>query len=101
MRKKTPKIICPKCGTQYLPGEIYLPESFLGQPNQIIKNCYGEILDYYGGSMNLSETYQCDKCDTVFSVKATVQFNTSVKDELNIKTPYKTKFSKEKLILPE
>ena len=101
MRKKTPKIVCPKCGTQYLPGEIFLPKSFVGQPKQVIKNCYGEIIDYYGDSMGLNETYQCDKCNAVLSIKAAVQFQVQIKDELNLKAPYRTNFKKEKLVLSE
>ena len=55
MKKRTPKITCPRCGAQYLPGEIYLPKAFLGQPKLIEKDFAGKILDYLGESMDLSE----------------------------------------------
>jgi hypothetical protein len=31
-------IECPKCGKEFLPGEIYLPKHFLGQPDSILRN---------------------------------------------------------------
>jgi uncharacterized OB-fold protein len=65
-KNKTPKIICPRCGTQYLPCEIYLPDHFLGKATMIEKDCYGKVLDYYGNSMDLVEQYKCDKCNTTF-----------------------------------
>ena len=43
--KKT-AIRCPNCGCEYLPGEIYLPNYFVGQPTDIIKNNEGEVLGY-------------------------------------------------------
>ena len=39
-------ICCPKCNYQYLPGEIFNPKYFLGQPKHIIRNGMGEILGY-------------------------------------------------------
>lgn len=66
------KIICPVCGRQYLPGEIYLPKNFLGQPKYVEKDCSGKIIFADGGDMCLKETYQCDKCDTTFEVVANI-----------------------------
>ena len=51
--------------------------------------------------MGLNEVYQCDKCNAVLSIKAAVQFQVQIKDELNLKAPYRTSFKKEKLVLPE
>ena len=31
-------IICPNCGAEYLPAEIFLPDSFLGKHKTINKN---------------------------------------------------------------
>lgn len=98
---KTPKIICPCCGAQYLPCEIYLPNPFLGKTKLIEKDIYGKILDYYGDSMDLYEQYKCDKCNTTFSVKATVTFSTKVMDEVDFEKPYVTQLKKQKLILAE
>ena len=30
--KKIELIICPHCGTEYLPAEIYYPKHFFGNP---------------------------------------------------------------------
>ena len=98
-KNTTPKIICPRCGRQYLPGEIYVPNAFVGQPKFVERDVYGKILDSYNGNMCLKETYTCDKCDTTFTIKATVKFDTEVAEELN-KTPYRMKLNK-KLTLSE
>lgn len=99
MRVKREKVIrCPHCGCEYLPAEIYLPDSFLGKPKKIDKeHMTGKILDYVGPSMNCTETYTCDRCDTTFKVFANVNF-TSQKIE---DSGYKTTYKKEKLFLAE
>lgn len=79
--KKSLIIRCPKCGREYLPGEIFIPNSFLGQPTNVVKGFDGAILAYDGEEMDLSEEYICDNCNTKFSVKAIVTFKTEeVKD---------------------
>lgn len=75
MAKKT-AIRCPHCGTEYLPGEIYLPDSFTGQPTQIIKDEKGEVLGFEGNDMNTTEIYTCDVCGQPFKVEAIVTFKT-------------------------
>lgn len=68
-------IRCPKCGREYLPGEIFLPNSFLGQPKQIIKHpTEGTILAFDGEDMDTKETFQCENCGTKFNVDAVVTF---------------------------
>ena len=32
INEKLEKIICPKCGREYLPAEIYYPNFFFGRP---------------------------------------------------------------------
>ena len=102
------KIICPKCGAQYLPGEIYLPNAFLGQPRNVARDCTGKIVDYSGNSMDLKETYICDKCGCKFGVKAVVQFYTDVKETTNTVQPFRLPLRKDaklikadKLVLSE
>ena len=89
MGRKLIKIICPKCGRQYLPGEIYVPNAFIGQPKNIQKDYRGHILDFQGSSMDTRETYVCDSCDTKFSVRATVQFFTEIKENVNVSQPFR------------
>lgn len=99
MKYAKEKIIkCPECGWEYLPAEIYYPNSFLGKPKDINKEYMtGKILDYMGNSMNLSETFTCDNCGTKFKTTAIISFNTQKASEPN----YKTKLKKEKLFLLE
>jgi len=95
---KEKTIKCPECGWEYLPAEIYYPNSFLGKPRQINKEYItGRIIDYMGNNMNLSETFICDNCGTNFRVNAIINFNTQKTSEPN----YKTKLKKEKLFLAE
>jgi hypothetical protein len=61
-------IICPHCGFQYLPGEIYDPKHFLGQPKDIVRNNVGEILGYEGIVTDLEETYICENCNNVYLI---------------------------------
>lgn len=80
MAKKT-TIRCPECGTEYLPGEIYFPEDFLGKPKNIIKDENGDVLGFDGEDMNTVETYTCDHCGKTFTVDASITFRTNlVKD---------------------
>ena len=77
-------IKCPNCGWEYLPGEIYLPKQFLGQPRDVERSIEGEILNYYGDVQNLKETYRCDHCSKFFDVTANVSFSTKVNIEHNL-----------------
>ena len=64
----TKVISCPKCNYQYLPGEIFDPKHFLGQPKNIIRNSVGEILGYEGILMDTTETFTCENCNHTFKV---------------------------------
>lgn len=76
--KKLEVIVCPYCGREYLPSEIYLPNSFLGKVNTVIRDISGRIDTFFGKSMDLKETYTCDKCNKKFSVLAKVTFKTDI-----------------------
>ena len=75
---KTPIIRCPHCGAEYLPGEIYMPGSLLGQPDDIVKDAVGKIIyeDYFTEDRepNMIESYICDYCEKPFVIEATVTF---------------------------
>ena len=81
MAKKT-TIRCPHCNCEYLPAEIYFPDSFLGRPSEIIRDESGNILGYQGNDMNTSEQYCCDKCGQTFNVEASVTFKTNIVNDL-------------------
>lgn len=84
------KIICPKCGCEYLPAEIYYPNYFLGKPKNIIKN-NNKIIAYSNGSMGLEEEYICDNCMTKFVVTAEVKFSTHIVKEIDFTKDYISK----------
>lgn len=81
-------IYCPKCNCQYLPGEIFDPKYFLGQPTEIIRNTLGEILGYEGIEMTPNETFVCEECGHEFEVEAKINFSivgsNKERDELEI-----------------
>ena len=76
MAKKT-TIRCPHCGYEYLPAEIYYPDTFLGYPKNIIRDNDGNILGFNGDDMNTSESFICIGCDKPFNVDASVTFKTT------------------------
>lgn len=81
MKEITNKIICPYCGQEYLPSEIYVPKSFFGTQKNIERSYDGKILDFDGKQMDLEEEYKCDCCDNTFFVEAQVKFSTAKSPE--------------------
>lgn len=73
-------ICCPKCNYQYLPGEIFDPKYFLGQPKEIIRNNLGEILGYEGIHMDNSESFVCESCGCEFEVSARITLCVTAED---------------------
>lgn len=80
MKKRTEIIVCPHCGREYLPAEIFVPNGFFGRPKNIEKDYTGRIMDYSGDSMDLSESFICDKCEKKFNIATKIQFFTSPAD---------------------
>lgn len=80
--RKTAIIKCPHCGAQYLPGEIYMPDSLIGQPDDIVKDAVGKIIyeDYSTEARepNMIEHYICDYCDKPFVIEATITYKATV-----------------------
>lgn len=83
------RINCPYCNTEYLPGEIFLPKHFLGQPKNVERDYLGKILNYEGTIQDLTEKYVCDKCRSIFSVGASIHY--TVKKEYESKNEYRQK----------
>lgn len=76
---KSPVIRCPHCGAEYLPGEIYMPGSLIGQPYEVIRDSFGKIIyeDYEPiNEPDMIERYICDQCDKPFIIEATVTYKT-------------------------
>lgn len=81
---KTPIIRCPHCSSEYLPGEIYMPGSLIGQPDEVIRDSFGKIIyeDYYSDTRrpDYIEHFVCEKCNRPFVVEATITYR--VREEL-------------------
>lgn len=86
--KKYELIECPHCGRQYLPAEIFIPKYLLGQPRNILRDVYGQILDYEGTGSDLEETYICDSCNTEFDIKLITHFTSTTTKVGNIDEEY-------------
>ncbi len=81
--KKEPIIVCPHCGYEYLPAEIFIPKSFFGRPEDIERNDQGLIDVYDGTGMCLEEEYTCDNCGEKFIVNTDIKFKTKKKEAFN------------------
>lgn len=77
--KKEPVIVCPGCGREYLPAEIFIPKCFFGHPEDIERTPAGKIDIYEGAPMCLTEEYACDGCGMHFDVTADIKFKTKEK----------------------
>jgi hypothetical protein len=77
---KSSIIRCPFCGAEYLPGEIYMPGSIIGQPDEIVKDSLGKIIyEDYDNELrepDMIEHFICDQCDKPFVIEATVTYKT-------------------------
>ncbi len=82
MDNKNLVIKCPKCGYEYLPAEIFFPDTLLGEPSNIIRDEEGKVEFFEGNSMNLKEEFVCYNCDCTFIVEAKVSFNTKINSKV-------------------
>ena len=93
-------IKCPHCDYEYLPGEIFVPKYFLGQPTDIQRDIYGKIISFDGVDQNLEEDFQCSKCLRNFKVKANISYDIITEKKFVFDEEYITKKDR-KLILSE
>ena len=70
----TIKIVCPICGAEYLPSEIYIPDEFFGKPTEVIRDPADRIEFFLGKGMNLDEEYICDSCGANMRISAKLSF---------------------------
>lgn len=93
-------IVCPTCGREYLPAEIFLPNSFFGKPEDVVRTPDGRIDFFDGTSMDLKESYVCDNCDAEFRVVANLSFKTMPTNDVSAKA-YETPLTVTKISLFE
>ena len=99
--KREEYIVCPKCGREYLPCEIYYPKHFFGTAQEVDRFSNGKIDCHNGKPMDLEETYVCDHCDTKFRVTATIKFKTTEITKHDMSKAYVTPLFDEKITLSE
>lgn len=87
------KIICPNCGYEYAPQEIFLMNTF--NKSNIIRDEEGKILDDL--NYDDEEFYKCDGCNKTFYVKMNIDFDVS----MSSLTEHVTKLHKPSLFLAE
>ena len=77
---KSAIIKCVHCGAEYLPGEIYMPNAIIGQPDEVVKDSLGRIIyeDYYSEDREptLTENFTCEYCNKPFIIEAVVSYRT-------------------------
>lgn len=98
--KKT-VIVCPNCGAEYLPQEIYIPNAFFGKAIHIERDKQNQITDIVGSNLDTEETYTCNFCNVPFFVTAKISFSTKVDSKRNFEEDYATKITKEKFLFDE
>lgn len=99
--KDVPIIKCPVCGMEYMPSEVFMPNSFFGKQKDIFRSVDGQIEFYDGDDPELTETFTCEHCGTNLSIEAKLTFKVDeLKDDFN--EEYVTKIDKpNKIILDE
>lgn len=90
MTRKLTVITCPKCGAEYLPSEIYVPNAFFGRPEIIKRDVDGHISDFIGSTLDVEESYCCDCCNTTFKVTAKISFTTQIDDKADFEHEYQS-----------
>lgn len=77
---KSALIKCPHCKAEYLSGEIYMPHSLIGQPDDIVRDALGKLVyadyDTPDREPEFIEHFVCEFCDKPFIVEATVTYKT-------------------------
>lgn len=91
-------IKCPVCGTNYLPSEIFMPDSFFGKQRDITRNASGEIEFYLGDDPNYEEEFICESCLSKLKIRANLTFNVEVDNGENFDEDYSTPINKPKKI---
>ena len=94
-------IKCPKCGYEYLPGEIFIGNAFVGRPTDISRTFDGKILYFDGTTMDTEETYICDHCGAPLKLHAEVTFRANVDSKRDFSNDYTSSLKSKKAILWE
>lgn len=99
--KQLTTIKCPKCNYEYLPAEIFYPDSLLGKPKDIIRADSGKIEFFSGDDADLREDFTCDNCGAHFVVVADITFTSHYDSNLDFSEDYETVIYKDRIKLEE
>ena len=77
-------IKCPVCGAEYLPEEIFYPDSVFNKNLKVVRDEEGKIVFFNKNeSFNLEEEFECEHCGTLFRVKGDTKFKVeALKEEI-------------------
>ena len=95
------KIICPYCNREYLPGEIFIPKYFLGQPKDIERDIYGKIIWAEGLEQNLSEKFICEQCKKPLNITATIDYKVDIDSKYDFSDDYSSVLYSDRIHLKE
>ena len=73
---KTNIIRCPHCGAEYLPEEIFYPDSVFNKNLKVTRDEEGKIVYISDEYFCLSEDFECEHCGKAFKVEGKTTFNT-------------------------
>ena len=92
-------VVCPHCGSEYLPSEILMEDGLLGDVSNIVKTSQGKIVGYSGTSLNIKDEYVCDYCNKPFEVRGKLHLESFPKEEFDEEST--TPLFKDRIDLPE
>lgn len=87
-------IVCPTCGMQYTPSEIYYPGDLIGKQTNIIRDDDGKIIYYQDNDICLNQEFICDHCGSAFTINADIVYSTKSCKEHDFDDDYVTKIKK-------
>ena len=77
-------IKCPHCGAEYLPEEIFYPDSVFNKNLKVVRDEEGKIVFTNEDSFDLSESFECEHCGKEFIVESKVTFETHAVKEKSL-----------------
>ena len=75
------KIKCPHCNAEYLPEEIFYPDSVFNNNVKAVRDEEYKLIVVEGDSFNLEEEFECEYCGCKFKVTGKVDFKTEKIEE--------------------
>nr|DAD78142.1 MAG TPA: RimK-related lysine biosynthesis protein, Probable-dependent amine/thiol ligase family Amino-group [Siphoviridae sp. ctrgt10] len=94
-------IKCPKCGYEYLPAELFIPNAVFGKPSDIERTADGRILSFDGTAPDANETYICERCGTPLRLHVEMGFRATVDNKKDFTEDYTSVLRPKKAVLWE